>query len=157
MESLTEAEIIAAFDGQEPDLPVPDLSGIDWEVLEFYGWLDPGGRRAYMVVISPEDGLVKGITLERSRFSPARGGFEMCSLCNHVHTSNGTAMFTIDRRNSERQHSIGNIVCKDLACSLRVRNLINPPNFLRETLYKEARIWRMQIALHKWLRSADYL
>ena len=51
----------------------------------------------------------------------------------------------------------GNVVCADLACSLRIRNLIGAPPWASETMYLPARIWRMQRKMHKWLRKADRL
>ncbi|MCB1693832.1 MAG: FBP domain-containing protein, partial [Pseudomonadales bacterium] len=141
----------------EEDMPLPDLGTIDWDVLDYLGWIHPDGHIGYLVVISPTDGSVKGVSMRRSRFTSGKRGFEMCSLCHHVHSANGTAMFTIAARKNGHRHYIGNVVCKDLDCSLRLRNLVNPPSYLNETLYPEAKIWRMQLALHKWLRSADRL
>lgn len=157
MEPLTKDEILAAFDGQTTDVVLPDLNQITWEVLDYFGWIHPGGHLGYMVLVSPVDGSLKGTMLQRARFSARKPGFEMCSLCHHVHGPNGTAMFTISRKDSERRHSIGNIVCKDLDCSLRIRNIAEPASYLKETLYVEAKVWRMQLALHKWLKTAHRL
>jgi hypothetical protein len=66
-------------------------------------------------------------------------------------------MFTITRSDAAHHHAIGNIVCKNLDCSLRIRNLVEPTSYVKETLYLEARIWRMQLALHKWLKAAGRL
>ena len=66
-------------------------------------------------------------------------------------------MFTITKKNADRHHTIGNVVCKDLDCSLQIRNLKEPQSVVKETLYLEAKIWRMQLALHKWLKSAERL
>lgn len=158
MHALSEAEIQAAFTHEATDeIPLPNLHELPWEDLDFLGWIHPQGHLGYLVVISPEDGRVKGAVMRRGQFSGRKPGFEMCSLCHHVHSSYGTAMFTITRQEAGRRHFIGNVVCKDLACSLRVRNKVEPGSHLAETLYPEAKIWRMQMALHKWLRTANRL
>ena len=66
-------------------------------------------------------------------------------------------MFTVSVKGSEGRHTLGNVVCKDLDCSLRVRNLTSPESLMRETLYEPARIWRMQQTMHRWLTRAGQL
>ena len=102
MEALTQADILGAFSGREEDMPLPDLGTIDWDVLDYLGWIHPDGHIGYLVVISPTDGSVKGVSMRRSRFTSGKRGFEMCSLCHHVHSANGTAMFTIAARKNGR-------------------------------------------------------
>lgn len=158
MQPLSAAEVLDAFRAEETqDIPLPDLDHVQWDVLDYLGWVHPSGHLGYVVVISPEDGRVKGTVLKRGRFSARKPGFEMCSLCHHVHQTDGTAMFTMARREADRRHYIGNVVCKDLDCSLRLRNLVEPSSHLGETLYPQAKIWRMQMALHKWLKHANRL
>lgn len=157
MEPLTETDILEAFEGASEEIVLPNLNEVAWDNLDYLGWIHPSGHLGYMVVISPDDGIVKGAVLRRSRFNGNRPAYEMCSLCHHVHQPNGTAMFTITNRENEKRHSLGNVICKDLDCSLRVRNLLTPSSYLNETLYTEAKIWRMQLALHKWLRTANRL
>ncbi len=158
MDPLTEEEVLTSFKGErEDDVPLPDLTNIPWDDLDYLGWVHPSGHLGYVVIVSPDDGGIKGTILRRGRFDGSKPGLEMCSLCHHVHRPNGTAMFTITHKNAERRHSIGNIVCKDLDCSLRIRNLVQPASYLNETLYPEAKIWRMQMALHRWLRTANRL
>ena len=157
MEPVSESEIRAAFEGQADEVFVPDLSQISWELLDYLGWIHPNGRVGYIVLVSPNDGTLKGTLLHRSPIAPRQPGFEMCSLCRHVHNARGTAMFTVRCKDSTRHHTVGNVVCKDLDCSLRIRNAVKPASFLNETLYLEAKVWRMQLALHKWLKSANCL
>ena len=66
-------------------------------------------------------------------------------------------MFTVSVRGSRGRHSLGNVVCKDLGCSLRIRNLVQPESPMRETLYQPAKVWRMKAKMHKWLGLADQL
>lgn len=157
MEPVSETEIRAAFEGQAGEVYIPDLSEVSWDLLDFLGWLHPNGRVGYIVLVSPVDGSLKGTLLQRSTLSTRHEGFEMCSLCHHVHKPNGTAMFTVRCKDSERHGSVGNVVCKNLDCSLRIRNVMEPASCLNETLYLEAKVWRMQLALHRWLKSANRL
>lgn len=157
MHPLIETEILNAFQSESDDIPLPKIDAVNWEALDYLGWVHPSGHLGYLVVVSPEDGKVKGTVLKRRRFGGSRPGLEMCSLCHHVHQPDGTAMFTITRETSCSRHSFGNIVCKDLDCSLRLRNIVGPQSNLGETLYPEAKIWRMQLALHKWLKTAERL
>jgi len=157
MEPVSESEILSALEGQTSDIVVPDLATVNWEVLDYLGWIHPAGHLGYIVLISPDDGSVKGTLLQRSRCSGKARDFEMCSLCHHLHRPHGTAMFTVTLNGSEKRRSIGNVVCKDLDCSLRIRNLVEPASYLNETLYVEAKVWRMQLALHRWLRTANRL
>jgi len=157
MEPLSEQEILRALDGTPDDIVLPDLTKVQWELLDYFGWIHPSGQLGYIVVISPDDGSVRGAVLRRSRFSGSKPGVEMCSLCHHVHRPSGTALFTMMDKDPDLHRTIGNIVCKDLDCSLRVRNIKGPSGFLNETLYPEAKIWRMQLAVHKWLRGANRL
>ena len=66
-------------------------------------------------------------------------------------------MLTVSLKGSKGRHSLGNVVCKDLDCSLEMRNLVQPDRFMRETLYQPAKIWRMKTTMHKWLGLAKQL
>ena len=157
MEPVSETEILSAFGNQVNEIPIPDLTIVDWEALDYLGWIHPKGHLGYIILQSPLDGSVRGALLQRSRLSAKHPGFELCSLCHHIHRPNGTAMFTVSYNDEGKRRSVGNIVCKDLDCSLRIRNIPKPASCMNETLYVEAKIWRMQLALHKWLRTANRL
>lgn len=157
MEPVSESEIRIAFEDQASDVFVPKLNNISWEHLDYLGWIHPQGHVGYIVLVSPLDGLLKGTLLQRSSLATHTAGLEMCSLCHHVHRANGTAMFMVQRKDSDRHSTVGNVVCKNLDCSLRIRNVLEPVSRFNETLYLEAKVWRMQIALHRWLKSANGL
>lgn len=153
---MTRDEIVAAFDDQE-DLYIPDRFDTDWSLLDYLGWVHPSGHLGFVVLQSPKSGELRGIRLRRSLRLSRKSRMEMCSWCHHVHKANGTAMFTVSVRGSDGRHTLGNVVCKDLDCSLRVRNLVTPESFMRESLYEPARIWRMQQSMHKWLGRAKQI
>ena len=153
---LNREEIISAFDDKD-DLLVPALAAIDWQILDYLGWIHLSGHEGYVVLQSPNTGTVCGIRMNRSQRGSRKLRMEMCSWCHHVHKTNGTAMFTLTVKGSDDRHILGNVICKNLDCSLRVRNLIEPGSFMRESLYEPARIWRMQQQMHKWLRRANQI
>lgn len=153
MLALTRQQIVSAFD-PDADLQLPEIDIIQWENLDYLGWVHSAGHLGYVVLQSPKDGELKGITLSRRHRAASRPRMEMCSWCHHVHRANGTAMFTVAVKGSDGRHTLGNVVCKDLDCSLRVRNLKSPESYMRESLYEPARIWRMQQSMHRWLARA---
>lgn len=156
MQALTIDEITSAFD-EHDDLIIPDLSNIHWENHDYFGWIHPSGHLGFVVLESPIDGHLAGVRLNRSKRPARKPRMEMCSWCHHVHKTSGTAMFTVSVKGSEGRHTLGNVVCKDLDCSLRIRNLVQPDSYMRETLYQPAKIWRMQQSMHKWLRRAKQI
>ena len=157
MEPVTKNEILDAFEEDVGELPLPDLNSINWEVLDYLGWVHPSGHVGYVLLVSPRDGNLRGTMLSRSRRHSKSLRYQMCSLCSHVHRMEETAMFTITVRGSNDRHHLGNVVCKNLDCSLRIRNLVEPDSYMNETLYLQAKVWRMQKAIHRWLDRADRL
>ena len=156
MDVLTEPELKACFK-DEDDIWFPDLSVIEWADLDFLGWVHPSGHLGYIATRSPNDGRLRGIVLRRFERPTRRVRLYMCSLCHHVHSSGGTAMFSITELGSRGRRSISNVVCSDLACSLRVRNKLNPSSLMQETLYIEAKVWRILQHLHRWLARTKYI
>jgi hypothetical protein len=156
MDVLTEPELKACFK-DEDDIWFPDLSVIEWADLDFLGWVHPSGHLGYIATRSPNDGRLRGIVLRRFERPTRRVRLDMCSLCHHVHSSGGTAMFSITELGSRGRRSISNVVCSDLACSLRVRNKLNPSSLMQETLYIEAKVWRILQHLHRWLARTKYI
>ena len=157
MDPISQDELAHAFDADQEQIYLPDVATLPWDHLDYLGWVHPSGHLAYMVLRSPETGAWTGSMLRRSPRSSARLRYEMCSWCHHVHQSDGTAMFTLDVKGSDGRHLLGNVLCKNLDCSLRLRNLVDPPTPMAETLYLEARVWRMQKSIHRWLKRANRL
>lgn len=157
MEALQREHIIAAFADLDEDLYIPNLSEVPWEDLDYFGWVHPSGHLGYLVLESPNDGAWKGVLLNRATRKSRRPRMEMCAWCHHVHKTNGTAMFSVSVKGSEGRHTLGNVICKDLDCSLRIRNKVQPDSLMKETLYQPAKIWRMQQSMHKWLGRANQI
>lgn len=155
MDPLSQNEICSAF--EDDQIYLPDLTTLDWQNLDYLGWIHPSGHLAYLVVLSPDTGRLTGSTLHRAPRGSLIPRYEMCSWCHHVHGNDGTAMFTLDVKGSSGRHLIGKVLCKNLDCSLRIRELIDPPSYMAETSYPNARIWRMQKSMYRWLKKANRL
>jgi hypothetical protein len=158
LESVTREEIQRLFT-EERHLPyIPNLEAVDWGVLDYFGWIHPSGHLGYIVtpLASPDD--LRGITLRRSATRRQQPRFEMCSWCNHVHQANGTAMFSVVVKGSDERRTIGSLICRNLDCSLRIRNLASdPPSYMNETLDLTGKIQRLQNSIYRILYRANSL
>ena len=138
------------------ELALPDLTPIDWGVLDYLGWVHPSGAIAYVVM--PVAGELRGLRLRRALNASARPRTRMCSWCHHVYRSRGTALFSVYVEGSDGRRSIGNQVCRNLDCSLRIRNLVSdPPTYLPETLHIESKVGRLENAVLKFMSRANVL
>jgi hypothetical protein len=156
MQALEHEEVVAAFQRKD-DLYIPDLESIRWADLDYLGWVHPSGHLGFVVLQSPNSGDLRGVRMRRSLRTARRPRLEMCSWCHHVHKARGTAIFTVSVRGSEGRHTMGNAVCRDLDCSLRIRNLKDSVSFMSESMYEPAKVWRMQQSMHRWLGRAKQL
>ena len=160
MQALTSKDIRGAFAyGERRDLVIPDLSPVDWGVLDYYGWVHPSGHNGYVVM--PVSGELVGIKLRRFLSSQGREGkarTHMCSWCNHVYRGGGTAMFSTPVQGSDGRRTIGNYICKNLDCSVRMRNLTSdPPTYLPETIELKRKISRLENAVTQFMGRAQLL
>lgn len=116
MRPLTKEEILSLFSKKE--IKIPDLSLIDWENLDFLGWVHPSGHLGF--VVYEFSGKPRGIILERSSHSIG-SGIKMCSWCHTLHTSSGVKLFSY--RIPKSKITIGDYICADLQCSLYIRGI----------------------------------
>jgi hypothetical protein len=156
MEQLTEEEVKASF---EPgaELWLPNFDRVEWAHRDFLSWVHPSGHLGYLVTRSPNDGCLHGVVLRRHERKPRAARLDMCSICHHVHAMGGAAMFTLTEKGSGGRRTFSHVICGDLGCSLRIRDLVTPKSFMQENIYLEAKIWRILQHLHKWLTRANYL
>lgn len=156
MQPLTKEDIETAFQDQRVQLTIPDLTPVDWGVLDYFGWLHPAGHEGYVVM--RVQGEPRGLVLRRIMNHSAKPRTHMCSWCNHTYRGHGTAMFTTKVLGSDGRRSIGNYICKNLDCSLRMRNLASdPPTYLPETIDLERKIVRLKIAVTGFMGRANLL
>lgn len=151
MEALTESEIVALFSRQvRRDLAVPNLTPVDWGVLDYFGWIHPSGHLGYVVYPSAE--ALVGLKLNRYASPPTKRRGRMCAWCNHMHHGNGTAMYSATVSGSDGRRIVGNAMCRNLDCSLRIRNLCSdPPSSMPETIDLTHKIQRLEFALAKFI------
>ena len=143
MQALTEDRIHALFpDVASRDLDLPSLQAVDWGVLDYLGWVHASGHRGYVVYPSQE-GLV-GLSLSRIPPSRTRRRGRLCSWCHHMHRGSGTAMFSAAVSGTDGRRIVGNVMCSQLDCSLRIRNLCSdPPSTMPETIDLARKIARL--------------
>jgi hypothetical protein len=151
MKPLERHELVALFDGCEPpERCFPDVDVVDWGVLDYLGWIHPGGHLGYVVV--PREHGPQGLVLRRTPFTPRRRRAQMCSWCHTLHRSGGVAMFSRTVDGSDGRRSIGVQVCRNLDCSLRLRNLTGDVHVLMpETLHVTGKIARLERALDRFV------
>ena len=65
-------------------------------------------------------------------------------------------MFSAQVHGSDGRRSIGNYICKNLDCSLRIRNLASdPPTYLPETIDLDRKVTRLKIAVQSFIARAN--
>ncbi len=152
MKPLTREEILLSFSKKErKEIKFPDLESIDWDNLDFLGWIHPSGHLGYVVYELPT--RLRGIILERNS-GIASTGIRMCSWCLTLHFSSGVKLFTYKIPNSNI--TIGDYICADLQCSLYLRGIkktgISP---MQETLSIEEKIERCRRNIEKFFLFID--
>lgn len=157
MDALTSKDIKHLFrQSSGSELALPDLAPIDWGILDYLGWVHPSGATGFVVM--PVAGELRCLRLRRALNSSAKPRTQMCSWCHHVYRSRGTALFSVYVAGSDGRRSIGNHVCRNLDCSLRIRNLVSdPPTYLPETLHIESKIRRLENSVLTFMSRANAL
>ena len=144
LQALTADIIRESFTAtQRQDLAIPDLTNVDWGILDYFGWIHPAGHAGF--VVSVIDGETRGLRLRRMLNRSTRPRTHMCSWCHHVYRGQGTAMFSAEVSGSDGRRRIGNYLCRNLDCSLRIRNLTgDPPTYMPETIELQRKIDRLE-------------
>ncbi|MEM9620706.1 MAG: FBP domain-containing protein [Pseudomonadota bacterium] len=138
------------------DLNLPPLDHVDWGVLDYLGWIHASGHIGYMVM--PVHGQLRGLKLRRMLNPEARGRTHMCSWCHHVYRGTGTAMFSTAVAGSDGRRTIGNYICRNLDCSVRMRNLTSdPPTYMPETIELQRKIDRLERSIAVFMARAQVL
>lgn len=151
MKPLTQEEILASFDPVDrPQVVEPDLSGCEWDALDYLGWKEPNGHKGYLCV--PLQDRIYGLIL---RFGAPGGGSRggMCDLCYCVPREEGTRLVLVESWSRPRT-SYGINICADLSCSAAVRGQ-NEAGHMGETLNVGHRIERLQLNLERFVRKVS--
>ncbi len=156
MNPLTPEAIRASFvncsQGEAKRAVLPDLTTTPWPDLDFLGWPDPSGsHRAYLVL--EREGVPIGLLL---RQTPGLGDARstMCQICITPHSGSSVALTVAGKSGAagRKGDSTGIYICRDLACSLYVRNKrVSRAAGLRETLTVEASIARLRHNLDQFV------
>ena len=157
MDALNQSDLKEAFRRRNlADWHPPDLDRVDWGVLDYFGWIHPAGHAGYVVM--PVQTQLRGLELRRLLNQGARPRTHMCSWCHHVYRSRGTAMFSTGVEGSDGRRTIGNYICRNLDCSLRIRNLASdPPTYMPETIHVQQKIVRLKISVSAFMARANLL
>jgi len=150
MQLLSHAEVLDSFERRYRKLvALPrDFNEVDWNVLDFLGWIDVGTARGF--IVAEHRGDVRGLVFQRGPSSDrTKRRAHMCSLCKTIHGDQGVRTFTV-RHHRNANRTLSNEYCDDLRCSLRVRGLISlPPNQMPETLSAEEKALRLQLEVEQ--------
>jgi hypothetical protein len=154
MRALTKEEIICSFRPNErKKVKILDLQTIDWDVLDFLGWIHPSGHLGY-IVYEFSSGL-RGIVLERNQKTLIQG-VGICALCYTIQGASNIRLFTYKVPNSNI--IIGDYFCGDLQCSLYIRKIKDPMVArIEENLNIDQKIERCKINLEKFFLRIDNL
>ena len=155
MDTLERSEIRKLFPGLlSSELGMPDLQPVDWGVLDYFGWVHPSGHKGFVII--PAGDRLFSMSLRRSINYDAKPRSRMCSWCHHVYRSRGTALFSTTVAGSDDRRFIGNHICSNLDCSLRIRNLpSDPPTYLPETLDIGRKIQRLETSVLAFMHRAN--
>ena len=159
MEPLSTDQIRTSFvncsKGEAKRASLPDLSAVPWPDLDFFGWPDPSGSsRAYLMVPRGDDLIGLLLRQNPANTTQARRR-KLCEVCLTPHTNTGVCLTVAPKIGpaGKRGDTTGIYLCRDLACSLYVRDKKRTgiPK-LRETLSPEVLIERARTNLDDFLR-----
>jgi hypothetical protein len=151
--ALQRDEVVSAFQPEDREkLRLPDLDRIAWPSLDFLGWCDRSGDKAYFVF--EDNGAVSGLALDRMAVRSSNARAFMCSICRTVHGIRGIANFTYRSRRGPGYHTWTDSFCGNLQCSLYVRGLLTPdiPQFY-ETISIDRKVERLLTGVDRFLES----
>lgn len=124
-DQLIRACFVNASRKELTDLTLPaDFEALDWDQLDYLGWVDPKrARRAYAVV--PVDGEPVGILLRQAEVKPRTRA--QCSWCQDITLPNDVVFYAAKRAGAAGRNgnTVGTLVCSGFECSANVRKL--PP------------------------------
>jgi hypothetical protein len=150
---LQRDQLIAAFEAEDCDkLSLPALDRIQWSNLDFLGWCDRSGDKAYFVF--EDDGGATGLVLDRMAVRSSNARAFMCSICRTVHGLRGIANFTYRSRRGPGYHTWTDTFCGDLQCSLYVRGLLSPDvSQFFETISIDRKVERLLTGVERFLAT----
>jgi len=149
---LQRDQLISAFTAEDRQkLSLPALDKVQWTNLDFLGWCDRAGDKAFLVI---EGEGIAGMALERTAIRANTAKSYMCSICRTVHGPRGIAMFTHRSRDGAGYNTLTDMFCGNLQCSLYVRGILRPDIMqLHETVSVDRRIERLHAGIDRFLAN----
>jgi hypothetical protein len=149
--ALARDEVIAAIPLEVGEkLNLPDFDRLNWDNLDFLGWCDRSGDRAYFVF--DHAGEVSALALDRMMVQASKARGFMCSICRTVHGIRGIANYTYRSRRGPGYHTLTDMFCGDLQCSLYVRGLLSTDGAqFYETITVARKVERLQSGIDRYL------
>ncbi|GAA1141658.1 MULTISPECIES: FBP domain-containing protein [Microbacterium] len=155
-ERAIRASFINASRKEVSDLTLPPgFADIDFDRLDYLGWVDPKQpRRAYVIAWRDEQAV--GVFLQRAEQRVASRA--QCSWCDDVTLRNDVQLFVARKAGpaGRKGDSIGTLICAEFGCSRNVRVL--PPlayqGYDRE-LARDLRILRLEEHVLAFLRGVE--
>jgi hypothetical protein len=153
MNLLTREQLISAFTPEDqPALSLPAFDHIQWDNLDYLGWCDRTGSKAFLVFDT--DGETSGIALDRMAIRTTSARSFMCSLCRTVHGMSGIASYTYKCRRGTGYHTLTDMFCGNLQCSLYVRGILAPDGLqFYETISVDRKVERLHEGMERFLGS----
>lgn len=124
MQTLTDKTIRASFVNASrrelTEAPIPDLTTVGWDRLDYLGWTDPQ-RPAVSYVALEVDGDVSTVILRLAGGQTRRKA--MCAWCEDISATHNVAMFSAKRAGAagRKGDTVGTLICADFGCSRNVR------------------------------------
>ncbi len=150
MRALAPEQLISAFpQGEGETLVLPRLEGVAWGNLDFLGWCDRSGDKAWLAFEA--GGEVTGLALDRMAVKTSSARSFMCSLCRTMHGARGIANFTYRSRRDPGYSTLTDMFCGDLRCSLYVRGLLSSDvSQFYETITIERKVERLRAGIERY-------
>jgi hypothetical protein len=151
--ALEPEQLISAFHLDEGEqLPLPPLQGIAWDNLDFLGWCNRTGDKAWLAVET--NGALIGLALDRMMVGPSKARSFMCAICRTMHGPRGIANFTYRSRRDPPYRTLTDVFCGDLSCSLYVRGLLSSDvSQFYETITTRRKVERLRSGLDRYLAT----
>ena len=143
MNPLQPDELVSAFPPEDREgLSLPAFERLQWADLDFLGWCDRNGDRAFLVLETR--GIASGMVLDRMAIRSTAARSYMCSICRTMHGPRGIAHFTYRSRDGDGYNTLSDTFCGNLQCSLYVRGLLGTDMMqFHETISVDRKIERL--------------
>jgi len=129
MHPLTEKQIRASFVNasrrEAAQAALPDLGALDWDRLDYLGWVDrKAPLLAYAVVpgAEPDDGPT-GVLLRATDPALRTRRSGVCAWCEDVVHTEDVSLYVARRAGASgrRGNTVGTLLCTEFVCSRNVR------------------------------------